>query len=441
MSLEKVIQSTVSIGMIGLQSRGGLVFGQTLGIEPGTIHFEADARITEGERITWRMELTGWEGTVSGELEVLRADRRPGSPVRRFRARITAFHDDDERLFNQWLREREEGGTSHDPQAKTKKLNPLGALNQMVGSSDAERKHALGRIQERRERARKRRVALQDDSATPLSDPSGLGLASETATNAVEAKRGRSAIRGALRERMESVSQLSASGSAFPGSAGTPLSSLSALSSASASASSVSATDLSREGISSLGAASTPEARARKRAQLREAIRQREARKGPRTVRSTERLLADRLPDPVAELIADPVADLGPDEEDLPTEPPRPAAAAAPAAPPDTGIRRLVELRPGTPPVLEVTYPSLASLTRDWFDGLDRSGLVVPPLLPVDLGRVVRCELHLPGGRQIVVDARVVAELGARGVALHLELGRRYLSELRTLVEETTGGE
>lgn len=60
--------------MIALQTRLGLDFGEVMGVDDQAIVFQSDSRgVGRGEELAWRLELVGWNQTVSGRMSVVEA--------------------------------------------------------------------------------------------------------------------------------------------------------------------------------------------------------------------------------------------------------------------------------------------------------------------------------------------------------------------------------
>lgn len=108
--------------MIALQSPVGLRFGSTTQVDSERVTFEIDLKIPKGTACRFRMELSGSDATVMGELSIERVlPKRANSPPR-YQARIIDMPEMDRELFDGWRRDLATGGVSRQVERDLEKI-------------------------------------------------------------------------------------------------------------------------------------------------------------------------------------------------------------------------------------------------------------------------------------------------------------------------------
>ena len=133
--------------MIALKMPEGMVFGKVRKVSVSRILFEIEIDLMLGQQFEWRMELTGWNSTVSGRLQIRRFQEREDRP-NLAEARIVHISGEDSRQFQDWLTELSVGGTTR--RYETDPSSVAGTRRgQMSGASRAQSRHALNRLDRR----------------------------------------------------------------------------------------------------------------------------------------------------------------------------------------------------------------------------------------------------------------------------------------------------
>ena len=88
--------------MIALKMPDGMIFGKVRKVSVSRILFEVERDLILGQQFEWRMELTGWNATVLGRLQIRRYQAREDRP-NLAEARIVHINGEDARRFQDWL--------------------------------------------------------------------------------------------------------------------------------------------------------------------------------------------------------------------------------------------------------------------------------------------------------------------------------------------------
>ena len=182
--------------MFALQSPIGLRFGATLAVEAERITFEMDVVLEKGTVCPFRMELTGQEDTVMGDVRIDRVlPKRQGS-LPRFVAKVLQMPENDRKAYDGWRRDQATGGISRrmerDPESIRQQMS-----DQMRGSTDAEARVVLDKMNAKSIYKRKSSDRIE-------GDPFGLG--NESADNT---RTDQDEIRDRLRASAEKMPEVS----------------------------------------------------------------------------------------------------------------------------------------------------------------------------------------------------------------------------------------
>jgi hypothetical protein len=162
--------------MFALQSPLGLRFGATHKVEKDRIIFEIDVPLKKGSHCSFRMELSGEEETIMGEVRIDRVlPKREGS-LPRYIAKIVKMPEADRRSFEGWRRDLSTGGISRRMERDTAAVR-LRLTEQMQGSTEAEARVVLDRMNAKSIYKRKEADRVE-------GDPFGLSHESGTAERA-----------------------------------------------------------------------------------------------------------------------------------------------------------------------------------------------------------------------------------------------------------------
>ncbi len=178
--------------MFALQSPIGLRFGATIEIDSDRITFEMDMKIPKGIECPFRMELSGQEDTVMGDVRIERVLPPRGGNLPRFIARITAMPPEDRQRYDGWRRDLATGGVSRRLEQDPASLKEQMSRQMMSGATEEETRRVLERMNS------KRRYKKKDEGRVE-GDPFGL----EDETD-VDKRADTASLRAKLRNQSES---------------------------------------------------------------------------------------------------------------------------------------------------------------------------------------------------------------------------------------------
>jgi hypothetical protein len=181
--------------MIAIKLPEGMAFGKVRKVSVSRILFEMATELKLGQQLDWRMELTGWNATVLGRLQVMRIQvREERADV--VEARIVHIDGSESRIFRDWLAELSVGGTTRRYEADPSSVAGV-KRGRMSGTSRAQTEHALKNID--------RRSTSQQDTTKDA-----FGLTSQllsTVSGVEEGASGRKAMSAALKAGLRSGGQ------------------------------------------------------------------------------------------------------------------------------------------------------------------------------------------------------------------------------------------
>jgi hypothetical protein len=180
--------------MIALKMPEGMVFGKVRKVSVSRILFEIEIELMLGQQFEWRMELTGWNSTVLGRLQIRRFQEREDRP-NLAEARIVHISGEDSRQFQDWLTELSVGGTTRRYETDPSSIAGT-RRGQMSGASRAQSRHALNRLDRR----------LGDKASLDPTQSDAFGLSSQlsSAISGIEEGRtGRQAMSNALKASLK----------------------------------------------------------------------------------------------------------------------------------------------------------------------------------------------------------------------------------------------
>jgi hypothetical protein len=94
---------------ISLRNEGGVHFGTLVRIRTGLAGVQTDASYAKGTRLEFQLDLTGFDATVHGLAEVIRADHRPDE-LSSYLLRIRKMRRADQELLQEWYEQQLAGG-------------------------------------------------------------------------------------------------------------------------------------------------------------------------------------------------------------------------------------------------------------------------------------------------------------------------------------------
>ena len=177
--------------MFALQSPIGLRFGATIEIDSDRITFEMDMKIPKGTECPFRMELSGQEDTVMGEVRIERILPPRGGSLPRFIARITSMPPEDRQQYDGWRRDLATGGVSRRLEQDPDSLKEQMSRQMMSGATEEETRRVLERMNSKRRYKRKEEGRIEGDP---------FGLEDETEA---EARTDSASLRAKLRNQSE----------------------------------------------------------------------------------------------------------------------------------------------------------------------------------------------------------------------------------------------
>jgi hypothetical protein len=130
--------------MIAIKLPEGMSFGRVRKVSVSRILFEIASELKLGQQLDWRMELTGWNATVLGRLQIMRIQVREERPDL-VEARIVHIDGAEARAFRDWLAELSVGGTTRRYDSNPSSVSGI-KRSRMTGTSRAQITHALKQI-------------------------------------------------------------------------------------------------------------------------------------------------------------------------------------------------------------------------------------------------------------------------------------------------------
>ncbi|MCB9778529.1 MAG: hypothetical protein H6742_08210 [Alphaproteobacteria bacterium] len=134
--------------IIGVKSRLGLLVGQATDVDGEHLVFEVVGQIKIGEVMPFRVELSGADDTVLGELRIVRLLAGNTGQLQRWVAAITGIDPRYSERFDEWVEDMQAGRSPW-------RLRKLVTTGVMHGATEKETHTALSRMDARRSRLSK----------------------------------------------------------------------------------------------------------------------------------------------------------------------------------------------------------------------------------------------------------------------------------------------